>query len=271
MQDHCKSFGSLRDMVQAADHIARFTQSSRKEGDSYWSGTATFGEAKDLALRGWEEGVARVRPLAEAIFAHVADKVFVRQPDWTYAGGAVNVGRFVAGHPMAFNTWTNEPRTADGSKIIRIVYNTGASARVDAATMFNRGAAAIALVDALGRSGRRVQVDVVSRVRNSDGTRTMTIWGRLKEAGDPLNLNVLAFALCNAAMHRRIMFGIRETFPFAARQGIVPGNYGSSMDVATDAAIYFGIGSQPEWASEDGARVWVLAELARLGALKCAS
>jgi hypothetical protein len=270
MQDHSKSFGSLREMVAAADHVARFPQSSRKEGDSYWSGTATLGEAKDLALRGWADGVTRVRPLADAIFAHVADKVFVRQPDWTYAGGAVNVGRYVAGHPKAFNTWTMEPRTVDGSKIIRILYNTGASARVEAGMMFNRGAAAIALVDALERSGRRVQVDVVNRVENKTGTHTMTIWGRLKEASDPTNLNVLAFALCNAAMHRRIVFGIREAFPFAARQGICPGSYGRSQDVATDAAIYFGIGSAPQWHSLESAEMWVLEELRRLGALRSA-
>ncbi len=115
MQDHSKSFASLREMVQAADHIARFRQSSRKEGDSYWSGTATFGEAKDLALRGWAEGVAKVRPLAEAIFAHVADKVFVRQPDYSYAGGAVNVGR-IRGGPSEGIQHLDE-RTADGRRI----------------------------------------------------------------------------------------------------------------------------------------------------------
>jgi hypothetical protein len=243
--DIITSFESFTAFVHHASHApAPFPddRASRQLGDCHHGviemGTASFEEAQRLATSGWSDGLARVKTLADALVVQVFDRVQRTVFTTSVAGGAVNVGRFLAGRPDCFDRWTPDVVATGRGPIVRVVYNTGASAAVSAERMFRRGSAAVALIDLLERSGRRVEVMVASRVTAKRGGGFVTVRCVLKQAEDPLNLPNLAFALCNASTHRRLMWGVRETFPASVvnrfRFRDSKGSYGSPVDLPDD-------------------------------------
>ena len=169
--EHVKSFDSFAAFVDDAAHApAAFPEdrASRRQGDRHHGviemGTASFEEAQRLAGAGWPEGLARVKTLADMLVMQVFDQVQRKVLTTSVAGGAVSVGRFLSGRPDCFIRWSPDVVATGRGPVIRVVYNTGASAAISADRMFRRGSAAVVLIDVLERSGRRVEVMIASRV-----------------------------------------------------------------------------------------------------------
>ena len=275
--DHTQSFDTFAAFVQHASFApAAYPEdrASRRIGDRHHGvldmGTCSFEETQRLATAGWPEGLARVRTLADSLVLQMFDQVQRRVLTTSVVGGAVNVGRFLAGRPDCFNVWTPDVVASGRGPIVRVVYNTGASAAISAERMFTRGSAAVALIDLLERSGRRVEVSLASRVTGKQDKRFVAITCVVKRADDPVNLSNLAFALCNASTHRRLMWGVRETFPASVvnRFGFKDskGSYGTPVDLPEDQQgdLYFAKGNAEQWASPATAEAWVKQQLRRL-------
>ena len=230
--------------------------------DAGWSGCATLGEAVDLARHGWPEGWQRMKALRDAIFAKMASQIHRDVVQFRIAGGAVNVARFLSGRPDCFmaRVRSNQVKDLRSRKALKMVVNVGARASVSADTFFARGAAAVTLIEALERAGIRVQVDMLSLATNGSG-RQVRVACRLKEAGEVIQLDKLAFCLAHPALHRKLNFALRLKHA---------GWIGGSIDVPLDQRgdIYIDAADTTAagvWLDPKKAQEWVLAQLKAQG------
>lgn len=184
------------------------TGASRKPGDKAWAGTDSFDEAMTLAREGWKEGLDRIQALT-ARLEHITSSL-VHKPEiqWDVAGDFADAGLFTTGVPECMGSFVeSEQVTAGSGKIVRILMNLSASACVDAETIMRRGAACCALVDALESAGRSCEI-VLSAA--SGGGWNVETYIPVKAAGEPLEMDRMAFLLAHPSSFRRLMFSAWE-------------------------------------------------------------
>jgi hypothetical protein len=205
-----------------------------------------------------------MKALRELIFTKMASRVQRDRIQFRIAGGAVNVGRFLSGRPDCFAARVRSEALKDqrSRKVVKVVVNVGARLGVSAETFFMRGAAALTLIEALERAGMRVQVDMVSLAQDRQ-SRKVRLACRLKEVGEPIQLDKLAFCLAHPALHRKLNFALRHKYV-----GWVGGSIAvpeeERGDIYMDAADTT---SNAVWRDTEGARSWVLQQLAAQGVM----
>ena len=258
---------------KTADDISEAGRASRTEESGDWSGVRNFQSAMELARKGWAEGLERVSGMRDRISVSVQSRMTRPMPIYSVAGGFPDVGRFLAGAPDCMVGFLPE-EVPNQSKVITLVVSVTASAGVSANIIETRGAAICALVDALEDSGFSVQVAANFAVTGKRTyKRRLAIFDvLLKRAGEPLELDRMAFALAHPAMLRRLMFSIAEQQTKRLRKGFGfsrgEGSYGRVVNLTnTGADISLGsmYSKDPQWESEEAAVAWVLEELKSQG------
>lgn len=208
------NFPELLDFIASRPEgsAADGNRSSLALGDrnGWRGGTQNMGDALNLARFGWPEG----REIVEAITARfesiTASKLMRPQVAYAVAGDCVDVGRYVTGEPENMMVW-EEVELENAGKIVRVEANLSASAAISAAQMTIRGAAVAALVDALEQCGK--SVELVLSWGAEGGRRRIEHYCPIKAAGEPLDMDRLAFMLAHAGMFRRLAFGTWENEP----------------------------------------------------------
>lgn len=266
-RDHLAYFETWGEYVEAAlgkSTIETGRRSSRRRDSDWdpWHGTETWTQAKQLAQGGWAEGWERVAKMGATFARSVNDKVDVPTVEYDVTGDYVDIGAYLAGEPECMGYFTT--REVD-RPVCHIVLNGIFSSGITTSQIERRGAACLALIDALERSGRRCEVtlSVITGPGNPLEARVT-----LKRADDQLNPGLLAFALCHPAASRRIGFSWLETLPESVRAGHgVPGNYGRVVDTDQQGDIYFAgaLYSEPQWSDDASAEAWVLEQLREQG------
>ena len=256
------------------DCIPERRQSCTNGATQHWDYESGFKGAVELARTGWALGRERVEEQAmrfrdDVVRDHA--ETFARPATVrAFAGPMVNVGRYIAGVPDAMLT---RKRTEMESPVVDILCNVAASGSIGAETYFTRGAAIAALADLLELTGRRVRVRTVMATQTTgNGTHSINIYTTIKNPGDPLQLDALAFTLAHPAFMRRLGFSIMEQAPKKVRAAIGIGDcgygYGTPTNVDNTADIYMPcILSSEDW-SERRANEWVREQLVMLGVLK---
>ncbi len=125
----------------------------------------------------------------------------------------------------ALLTATFEPVV--GKRVLKIVVNVGARQSVPADVIFTRGAAAVALVNALEQSSYRCELWIASLAQGRLGTAGVRV--RVKKADEPASLDALAFCFASPALHRWLMFSIRTGVPALSR--VLQKGVGGSIDL----------------------------------------
>ena len=257
------------------DCIPERRQSRTNGTTQHWDYESGFEGAVELARTGWALGRERVEEQAmrfrdDVVRDHA--ETFARPATVrAFAGPMVNVGRYIAGVPDAMLT---RKRTEMESPVVDILCNVAASSSIGAETYFTRGAAVAALADLLELTGRRVRVRTVmaTETMGSNVKNSINIYTTIKNPGDPLQLDALAFTLSHPAFMRRLGFSIMEQAPKKVRSAIGIGDcgygYGMPTNVENTADIYMPcILSSDDW-SESRAVNWVREQLIQLGVLK---
>lgn len=231
-----------------------------------WSGAASYGDAYEMACKGWPDGLALMQPLVSDIFKRVGARIEKTRIVFRVAGGCVNVGRHLSGRPDAFQARVRSQETAGVKKnVLKMVINVGARAGVGGETIFNRGAAAVALVQALEKAGRRVEIWMVTDATNagtaSNGSNNILLKTRLKASHEAISLDKLAFCFAHQALHRQLNFTIRKAFT---------GWIGGSLDVdkSEQGDIYLPAAvpqTDPIWDSPARVIAWIFAQLEAQG------
>lgn len=198
--------------------------------EAEWRGAASHDEALRLAREGspthremMARGIAAARPFTLTV-PRPARRIDV-------CGEVPHPARAAAGDPASMIRRAR--RDVSMRPVSRWLVHMGARAYVDAHQRVNRGAAILALLDAIETSGVRVEVELVMRadgVPDVKGHWESTIM--MKRAEEPLDLDVAAFALVCPAIHRWLDFGLRN-----AASGKSTSYVGGTRDVEPGEAL----------------------------------
>lgn len=225
-----------------------------------FTGTHSFAEAVKLARDGWAEGREAVEA-ARAHFEHVTGSRVRRSITVeAVAGFAPDVPAFLAGAPDCM--LAREEVEAEGAgKIIKLVVQGVASAAISKAEIIKKGALIVALVDALESAGRSVELVVDFTSGDCAPNRVSAIL-TAKRAGEPVEIDRLAFILAHPSMLRRFAFGIFEKHPdFMNWAGIGYGTCGH----ADDRGDLYIPGSDLRVITDGAAAAWMRSQLAAVG------
>jgi len=246
--------------------------SSREKGNESWNGSPSFDAAMNLANNGWPEGLAKVKDMAEDIWKVIGQEVQKMAFYYDVTGEAVDIDRFLTGEPEDMIAFTEEQAVGHG-KIVKIQVNNVASAGVSTTTMANRGAAVVALIDALEKLGFSCEVytaDALSS-RWSGDKNILQYDVTLRGAGDVLDMDRLAFALCHPSWLRRLVFSAMEQEDEQVRRMFnVGGSYGCPEESRGLTSEENGVDvpslrlGAHNFQTQEAAQKWVLAAAAKV-------
>jgi len=260
-----------------AEYVERASQTSSQEmshtlgvGDANWCADS-FPVVADYFAHGWREGAAKIADLAAVVYTQVTAHMPVLEPEWREAPDTcvLDMGRYCEGDPECWLEMAESDTfvAAPSSRTVRVVANLTASCVVEAKTIFIRGAATLALVDALERTGRSVELTAVHCVKKYGTILEQVL--PLKRFGDLVSPDVLACALAHPGSLRRITFGVMEMCPAAVRTAIGIRNYEGygrpSNNITATGDIVIPHVDAAHWNSPAAAVEWILETLADQG------
>lgn len=256
-----------------ANERADDSRESRRIGRDEFSGVGSFDAARKLASEGWPEGRLRVTRFSASIGDRVRSRMRRTEYEAAEYGPIFDIGAFLADDPyMMLRPFETDALSTGRGAIVKVVASLGARADVTHAVYTMRGAAVVALVDALESTGRRVDLVGTYSATRSYGDGRLDVAVQLKRPDQMLNADVLSFALAHPASLRRIGFAIRENAPTALRRHVFNDSLNggacasavhplaAAADVTIGPAFY-----EPAWFNEASATAFVLDVLAKQG------
>jgi hypothetical protein len=237
MAEIVREFGGARvvarSILEYAD-LCEIHPFRTKDIEPKWRGAKSHKEALRMAREGSPEhrelmvkGLEAVRPFTVYAPQHV------RRRD--VAGDHPDMGRAAAGDPLSM--WRRAKRDVAVRPVSRWLVHMGANSFVEASARVNRGAAILALLDSVERAGVRVELELVMKAHGVPDVKYWDSRVMVKEADQPLDLDVVAFALVCPAIHRWLDFGLRN-----GATGRSTGIVGGTIEVdpaERDERVYF--------------------------------
>lgn len=233
----------------------------RGYGGHSGSDTDSYEHADTLARKGWKLGRETLARFESKI--DVCSKVHKPEIQFDVTGDSGwDMGRVMDGIPESAMDWRDTEVKLDSptGPIIKVVINCSMASNVDTEAIYRRGAAVLALIDALETSGKRVELEVA---KINEG---FYISIPLKSADMPLQLDEVAFALCHPAMNRRIGFALAYKCGMAGRRAVEDGSYGSGTSWKPDCDLYLPrLDYNVAWDSDESAIAWLKQTLITFG------
>lgn len=206
-------FNSIEALCAAAVEPSAWGSPRYSVSNDYdFTGTRTVEEAIDLARNGWAEGLAKMKLALESVSASSSALGVAPSYSLDVCGAFPLVPAALAGDPL--NMWNPAPINERARPILRIATSTALSSSYGVHEVFNYGAALVAVVDALEAAGFSVELMTCrcNMASNSGHAgKRLTITTKIKGAGEPLDLERLAFCLGSASYNRRLHFGVVES------------------------------------------------------------
>ena len=203
--DYCKN-------TERAGDWKKFGCSEKDSADESWDLGAGYEGAFDLAYTGWREGCERFA--GKIMDAYITGKVESLQPMDNYeasvAGFQVLMGAVMTGCPANMLN-VEEGGGHAPSPAVTINIGLGFSCIAIADHIANWGAAICLLVQELERKNRPVRLNLIGYQKSSTGKHTTKTTIQLKRAGEPMDIDKMAFAIAHPASLRRIWFKWLET------------------------------------------------------------
>ena len=173
-----------------------------------WHGE-TLENAERYLLYGWEEGADKVHPLVRKFTEKFRGTQHRKVARRSVTGRRIAIDRFLKGEPDSCVQYKKVTKT--GGRILRIISGGAISAHYTPNDIFKRGSVILSLVNILEIKGYSVEVDLDFCVTVLNDYISHKV--RIKNSNQMLNMSMMAFYTCNAAMNRRVMFGVKETEP----------------------------------------------------------
>jgi hypothetical protein len=212
-----RQFDSVHAAVAASEALHINGESSTRDDHSGWSG-ASWQDALSMAKTGWSD----VRPKVDAILEPVRDAlkdILSDHPDrmLDMVGFEPDVDRFVMGELECMWDEVFLPQNKAG-KVFTLLVNGVYDSGVQPETVFARGAAISALVEAFTLLGYELEIFVECSVSAPnykkksyrDKRPEWSFLTKIHNAGEPMDINNVMFALGHPAWLRRICFGVME-------------------------------------------------------------
>ena len=174
-----------------------------------FAGTSNWEEAHKLITEGWRDGMDQISKMSENIGTVVGMYIKKLETEYEVSGEFVDVGRFCAGEPECMVSFREDLIRGPGSRIVKISVNIGMSSEVDKKYAFHRGAAVVALCDALEQAGMVAEVWAVEAV-NGHLDQKSILSVPIKKAGERIELDRMAYVFAHASMLRRHIFAWQD-------------------------------------------------------------
>jgi len=240
--------------------------------DKEWTLGVDFQGALQLAREGWPEGTRRAEKQTMTLADKLAPQLVRDEYRFERAPGVCfDMSRVLTGDP---DCWIEpyETHVAGPGRPLVLVVNRGALGFIGADVIDRRGVAVAALAILLERAGRACEIRMVYRAAKQGQHISESVL--LKRAGEPLNLDVLTFALAHPATHRRLAFGSREGRSNDLLQALQVHPYGKGYGASIDMPesergdVYVGcMAGGEQWSSVESATAWLRDTLKQQGAI----
>lgn len=215
------------DFIDRAEEVVGLAPEKTKDGlvcasmknDTSWSGSKSLEEAIRLGRFGWEEGRDKILEIRKRLKidsvlpnAKRIDRIM------DVSGDEPDVALYLMGEPDNMVTLVDSNST-DG-RVVRILVNRTASWHIDADALLRRGVSILIAIETMIRLGYSIELsicDAISAGYGGDEAR-MEDYIPVLRAGDPVNLDTIAFMLAHPSVLRRLMFASQEMETVAIRK-----------------------------------------------------
>lgn len=205
------SLHELGEFVRNTPRVWKVNASRTDEASKDWDLGAGYDGAVNMAINGWLEGAEKAQEALRTLPTRTP------QPDTRtdVYGFRPHVPRFCAGAPDSMIR--HAPVADNGSgRVLTLIVPVNASCFTDARSMSNFGVAVAQYINQLETDGTRVELMGCIcnnwEYMNPRSLRHSFSW-TIKNADQPLDLAVVAFAIGHPAMWRRLGFAVMERTP----------------------------------------------------------
>lgn len=199
-------FASFDAMVDFVEAMPRPSGNGSRDAGWQTGGTrdkfcasTSMQHAIRIARDGWPEGSDMVRRVAELI---TTEHAVNRKRVYSVAGGRANVARMLAGNPAHMRSRPKQ----EARKVITLHVELSASAAIEPRNLMIRAATVTAICDVLEQAGHGC--NIVAVMTSALYGRSFQVAVEIKTAGEPLNVDNVAFALGHPSMLRRFCFAL---------------------------------------------------------------
>ncbi|MBU6323832.1 MAG: hypothetical protein KGI41_03660 [Patescibacteria group bacterium] len=214
---HLRYYDGLGDFVSRAERVERGHKGMEFNGmecgslatdDNRWAGTNSLAEAIAFARRGWPEGRMKMRDMRKRLkVGNLLSNAQRFVTSYDVSGDEPDVGRYLSGEPENMRTqW--DTLVPQRGKVIRFLLNRSASCGTDVSRIVRRGVALQLAFETLLKLGYAPEVSI-SFVTGAGYSR-MEQYVPILRAGDPIDLDTLAFMFIQPAVLRRLFLAVTE-------------------------------------------------------------
>ncbi len=289
--DYRIQYDSYSEFIESCDKCPTRNENDGFSGSAGFSGI-DYATAYDYASNGWKTG----RDIVKLNLDKLDISAKVKKPELFFdvtGDYGFDMGLVMAGEPENVVSQRDSQEYLDkkNGPCLRMLVNTVISSGIEQEIIFHRGAAIVALVDALEASGRRVEIDMICSAsffaqseflaakkyggKNQKALpyRTLTHAMPLKRMDEVLQIDQMAFAIGHPAIERRFNFIVLEQFRDFNGQDVWSNNgyhtsYGAPIDVdATGYDIYFPklYYGEDQWSTLEKTYEWIHQQLKAWG------
>lgn len=206
-QIHVAAYSSIGEVLEVIKNPQkRWISNAQSSNPDYsnWYQTKNLEEATTMLRDGWHKGRDL---LIDGINVSNVNTSQLNAPHSSLdvAGACPFIPAVVAGDPL--NMWALNEDANKTKPVVAFYQRLFYSSRVRSEHILNLGSAIISMIDKLEGAGYPTEIYVY----NSTAKNFFTV--KLKDAGEPLNIDRLAFPIAHPSMFRRIAFRLTETDP----------------------------------------------------------
>lgn len=218
--DNIFSFVDYCDKAQVNGVFKNSYTASQRKGGS-WSGAESWEQAHDLLKNGDADSMGKVNEY----FVKFTKQATATAPRFraAVAGAVPIVPAYLAGSPKSMLA---RQQAKTRAKVLSVVYNVCADSEQDADTLAQTGAKFLAAVNAIEKSGCRLNIYMAVCAEKDREKVTFAV--RVKTDGQRLNLMQIAYPLVNPSFLRRHYFKVIETNK-EITNGYWPSTYGTPV------------------------------------------
>lgn len=192
---------------------------------TYHSGSfvsTTLEQTAQIAKYGWRQGYEQMKSIVGQLEEELRFPTLKEVVEPCKVGSIPNVPLYLMHHPCSMLRLVPET-IVESRKFISMQIGGAISGGFGQVELFWKGAVAVALANALERSGYSVEInlDLSSQSRGKAGS----IYIPIKPASSPTDLDAIAFFLAHPGCLRRLGFSVMEHFPMEVRAAV---GYGQS-------------------------------------------
>ena len=192
-----------------------------------WAG-ASYDESIGMLTNGWKEGRKKMEEFQRGISNDIKPRDIAPVGFFDVAGDECDISRFLSGDPENMLDFKFQETSKQG-RIIKLMVQGWIHAGGNQAQMLRRGAAALAIADALEDAGYRVELELY--FYNSESNAHSMFYVPVKESDQDLQVDRLTYLFCHVSVMRRLWFRIVEQMEPKLFHKFIHKHYGTMASV----------------------------------------